>query len=379
MNEVFLTVGGTTITGWQTIHVTRGIERMPSSFDISMTECSPADIEAVVVQPGDSCIFSIGYDTVITGWVDRLTISTSEGAHTIRVIGRSKSADIVDCAAWWKNGQITNCDAVTIAKQLSAFYGIAVNNLAGEMTSNVPQIMLAWGESTFDVIERACRWSSVLFYDDPSGNMVISNVGKTKHSGGLAEGVNIQDSELTRSMDQRFSEYHVRRIGVNSFNEMSKSDDLICITYDKGVTRKRLRIINHENGAAGEISGKKRGEWEAARRLGRSKTLRITTDTWRDKDGTLWTPNQLVDVTSPTLKTVGEDWIISEVSYLLDEQGTRAELVLMPPQAFVVEPILPWDRKLGDIKPGIGAIGAGVGTGPGLGLGSVPRPTRGGQ
>jgi prophage tail gpP-like protein len=78
-------------------------------------------------------------------------------------------------------------------------------------------------------------------------------------------------------------------------------------------------------------------QWEMARRVGRSQAITITCDSWRDSGGTLWTPNWLAPIYLPSLK-VQDVWLITEVTFLRDEQGTRAEVTLMPPAAFQVEP-----------------------------------------
>ena len=76
-------------------------------------------------------LVKIGADLVLTGYVDRYSSSISAGQHTIRVEGRSKSEDLVDCSALVQNTsagspvtpgmQIVNgSDAVSIASKLAA-------------------------------------------------------------------------------------------------------------------------------------------------------------------------------------------------------------------------------------------------------------------
>jgi hypothetical protein len=54
-------------------------------------------------------------------------------------------------------------------------------------------------------------------------------------------------------------------------------------------------------------------------------------DSWRDRVGTLWASNAYASISFPALKlTPKELWIIGDVRYVGDEDGTRAELLLMP-------------------------------------------------
>ncbi len=126
-DDLTLTIGGRSISGWDSIRVTRGIERCPSDFDLSLTERFPGEASALVVQPGDACAVSIGGDLVVTGYVDQFHPSITPTSHMIRVSGRGKCQDLVDCSAEWPNGQISGSSALQIAQNLAKPYGISVS------------------------------------------------------------------------------------------------------------------------------------------------------------------------------------------------------------------------------------------------------------
>src|SRR5260363_172834 len=77
----------------------------------------------------------------------------------------------------------------------------------------------------------------------------------------------------------------------------------------------RARLIIAEAGSGGQEVAKKRVEWEAARRAGRSSQLCVTTDRWRDASGALWTPNTQIEVRIPAMQTEGNAWVLAEVRY----------------------------------------------------------------
>jgi prophage tail gpP-like protein len=91
--------------------------------------------------------------------------------------------------------------------------------------------------------------------------------------------------------------------------------------------------------------------WEMARRIGRSQAVQITCDSWRDSAGKLWQPNRLANVHIPALKLVNQDWLISTVTFRNDQSGTHADLVLMPPLAFSVQPstLHLWDAEIAHV------------------------------
>ncbi|MGI4941937.1 MAG: phage baseplate assembly protein, partial [Janthinobacterium lividum] len=58
-DDVTITTGGKIIGGWQAVRITRGIERMPSDFDIALTELYPSAADQIVIQPGASCVVKL--------------------------------------------------------------------------------------------------------------------------------------------------------------------------------------------------------------------------------------------------------------------------------------------------------------------------------
>jgi prophage tail gpP-like protein len=346
-DDLSLVVNSQTISGWQSIRVTRGIERCPNDFDILMTEHFPSEfIEDVVVRPGDECQVKIGDDLVLTGYVDREMISIDKGSHNLRIIGRGKCQDLVDCVAEWDGNQITGATALDISQKLASPYGITVSSAAFEdklVQTPIPQVNLILTETAWEIIERTCRYRGMLAYENPDGNLFLSRVGDKKHSSGFSEGVNAQEAQAEYSMDKRYSEYHVYLQSIDTFQDVGTGGNEISVIKDENVRRNRKMSIISEAGMLGSAIAIARGTWERNRREGRSSIITVVADNWRDSEGMLWTPNMLVDLSFPTLKLPDDPtpMLISEVTYNLTlENGTTARIVLMPPLAFSVQPIL---------------------------------------
>ncbi|GCE81847.1 hypothetical protein MSKU3_3322 [Komagataeibacter oboediens] len=80
-------------------------------------------------------------------------------------------------------------------------------------------------------------------------------------------------------------------------------------------------------------------QWEVNRRIGRAYPVTLTTDSWRDAAGQLWLPNTLAPVTARD--GTASDLLIGELTLRQTvEDGTHADVVLMPPAAFSPEPML---------------------------------------
>lgn len=340
-DDLSLISGGLTISGWNSFRVSRGIERCPSDFEFTMTERFPGELKTAVVRPGDAVQVKLGNDLVITGYVDRFAPSYAPSQHSIQVSGRGKCADLVDCAAEWPNNQMSGVSALAIAQKLCRPYKGLSASAIGRVGEVIPQFNIMWGETAFEIIERVCRYQALLAYDGPDGNLILSGVGTQKAASGFKEGVNVQSASIVYSADQRYSEYIVRRLNTDNLADTGLGGDILRTFTDPGITRHRRRYIIVESGdTAGSDVALRRGAWEASRRAGRSFQLRLTTDSWRDSNGALWTPNTLVPLELPGLHIASAEWLISEVSFKRDESGTTAELVIMPPEAFNIEPLL---------------------------------------
>jgi prophage tail gpP-like protein len=342
----------TVLSGWQSVRVTMGIERVPPDFSLTYTE-QLADGSTSVAVPGQACVVSIGADTVITGYVDQVTETISEGSHQATLTGRGRTEDLVDCAAIWKGAIFTNVTALDVATKLGQPYGITATTPVTDLDltdfKRFPIFAINLGEPAFTVIDRICKMSGVLAFESPDGTLLLTRVGTVQAASGFEQGTNVQSASYVRSMDQRFSDYTVVYSGNQLFGDTGEA---VLATYnykDSGVPRLRQKYIELLIDSAGSNFSQTQAMWEMNRRAGRSQVVTLTTDSWRDQDGELWTPNTLVDVDLPAIKVPRTQLLIGEVTFMRGlDTGTTAELTLMPPQAFDVEPI-PYLPIAGDV------------------------------
>lgn len=339
------------LAGWTNVRVSRGIERCPSDFDVSFTEPLPG-VSDIVVQPGDYVQVMLGPDVVLTGFVDRYQPSYNGREHKIRITGRSLCQDLVDCSANWTGFQFLNMPLLQIAQALCATYGIQVTLASGaDQGAPIPQLNVLIGESVYDVLERLCRFRALLLYDQPDGSLLLASaqlpgapgaasIGVGTASSGLQEGVNVNEAAAVYSMDGRFSDYDAVRQSLDICQDVGNGGNLIASVQDAQVPRLRYRAIIAESVFGGQDVAQQRAQWELNRRVGRSFQVRVTTDSWRDSSGTLYTPNTYIAVDLPSLKLKPVTWLISEVTYKRDERGTSCDLVILPPAAFLQEPII---------------------------------------
>ncbi|CAJ0781889.1 phage baseplate assembly protein [Ralstonia chuxiongensis] len=336
-DNVTLEVGDLALSGWQHVRITRGMERVPGDFEISYTEKFPG-MQNVLVNPGAACVLKIGGDTVLTGYVDRVSHSIGPYEHPMSITGRGKCADLVDCSASIGAFNYNNVSTMEMARALCAPFGIEV---IGSEGMRHPQVVLSVGETPYTVIDRLCKLAQLLCYEDEFGRMVLTALSDTAAAGGLKEGVNVENASFVRDWTNRYSEYRIYPIGNGIANEIGQIPMEEFVYVDSEINRFRPLAMVSIYGDAGYEVSKARAMWELNRRYGRGNALTVTTDSWRDAEGALYAPNTLIPIALPSLHVLPDiQWTVGEVTYSRGMEGTHCDLTIMPRDAFLPEPIL---------------------------------------
>ncbi|MDA5487614.1 phage baseplate assembly protein [Yersinia kristensenii] len=344
-DDLTLEVGGRAITGWSKIQVTRSIEKLPSSFELSLMDRYPASEWQQWVNPGDACVVKLGNDAVLSGYIDSWDNKISGTTHEVTAKGRSKCQDLVDCSAEWPNSVISQSTVLQIAQKLAEPYGIKVTSDITDMAV-VPKFTLNWGETAQAVIEHVTRWAALLYYDQPDGNLYLTRVGQRKAASGVEQGVNILSANLHTDINQRFIDYTGVALSNNAMARRPASGgnniSALVRTQDTELAqqlpnRHRNKIIIVESTMNSENLVRNSLDWSINRNNGRSKMLSVQVDHWRDRNNQLWETNSLIPITIPSMGLKDELWLLSSVTYLKDANGTVANMTLMPPEAFAVQ------------------------------------------
>ena len=103
---------------------------------------------------------------------------------------------------------------------------------------------------------------------------------------------------------------------------------------DPQISRYRPMVIIADDNLTG-TSGYQRAMWEMKRNNAESKKATAKVQGWQRDDGSLWLPNELVVLDAPDLGIEGEERLIVDVEFSLDDQGgTVTTLTLMHRDAF---------------------------------------------
>ncbi|GAB2182681.1 contractile injection system protein, VgrG/Pvc8 family [Denitratisoma sp. agr-D3] len=331
-----LLVGGVYYGGWTDISVTRSIEQVAGTFTLEVTERWPGSITRRPIRDGDACQVLLADQAVITGYVDDVEPLFDASSHTLRIQGRDKTGDLVDCSAIHKSGQWHNVKLDVIARDLLKPFGIGLK-VDVDVGSAFPSWNIEEGESVFENLSRAARLRGVLLISDTEGNLVVTRASTNRiEDAALIEGENIEAGEGRFSWRDRFSQYIIKgqaKATDDFFGEAASQ--VLATAKDDVVDRYRpLVILPEDHGSGGTM--RDRAEWERNVRRGRSNRATVTVPGWARPNGLLWTPNTLVPVKSESL-AVDADMLIAGCTWKRGgERGTVTQLAIASPSAFAL-------------------------------------------
>jgi prophage tail gpP-like protein len=350
-----LRVGGLDYGGWQSIRVTRGIESLSGSFELAVSDRWPGHPEKWPIAVEDVCQVLLGTVPVITGYIDRRSVSYSAQEHTVSIAGRDKAAALVDCSAAVTKWEYRGVDLLSFARALAKPFGVSVAAQPGLRPIVGTKLSIEPGESVWEVLEHACRFAGCLAVSDGQGGILLTRAGTETCATALVEGQNILSASAQYDGAGRFRTYVVTGQHAGSDDFMGDSSAMVRgAAKDAGVRRaERVLLVRSENGITPALAGQ-RAQWEAIVRAARAETFSARVQGWAQGDGSLWPVNALVRLTSPMLG-VDADVLITQATYSLDEQnGSTTELSLKRKDAFSPEPVVPkasyWSELAGGVK-----------------------------
>lgn len=339
MNDlVELRVAGKVFGGWTRAFIQRSIEQIAGGFVLEVSHRWPGVDTPIGIREGLPCEVRINGELLITGYIDMYEPETTEKTSFIRVEGRDKTGDLVDCSAIHKTGQWRGATLLQIASDIAAPFGIKVKTAAGlDMGETFKSFALEDGEKAFEAIDRACRLRAVLCTSTPAGDVLLTDAGTESAGAAIEEGVNARRFRATHSWKERFSQITLKAQTPGDDDEYgAAAAHLKATATDAEINRYRPLIVMADHSTS-STSLKERADWEVKVRMGRGKRGTCTVVGWRTgKDGiggSLWQPNTTTPIKSERMN-LDLTMLIVGCTYTLDEKGAFTEITFARPEAF---------------------------------------------
>jgi len=341
MDKVELLVNGKIYGGWKDVSITRSLNAISGSFSLSVTDRWSGQSEPWIVAPDDECVVRVNGESVISGYVFGVENSIDKSNRSISISGRDKTADLVDCSIDLKTTQLEKISLARLAKLLADPFKISVTI---DVKTGAPFNPFAFnqGETCFEALERACKFKGFLLTGDGAGGVLITQPGTTRSTTILEQGKNILKAGSAFDHSDRFSNYKVKGQG-NKFNDEADavfSSQIQATAKDLNVKRFRPMLLVAENLVTNELA-RTRAQWESTNRAAKAGKFKVEVQGWRQGDGTLWRPNQLIRVRASELALNDDLLAVTVQMNLNDKSGTTTEINLERKDAYKPEPTVP--------------------------------------
>jgi prophage tail gpP-like protein len=337
---VTLKVSGQLYEGWTDVTVSKGIRNPAGAFSMEFAERADASGGLLPIRNGEACEVLIGGETVISGWIDSCSPSFSATDRSLKVEGRDKAGDLVDCSALNAPGTWAGRTLVQIASDLLAPFGVSVT-ASTDVGDPFKKFALQQGETAWDAIERLARFRGLLAVSTPAGQIDFIRPGAVRAGFTLRQGEHILSASADHDVKDRYGRYILKgqAAGDDADNGISVAGPKAEAT-DPSVTRYRpLVIVSEEQATLASLTA--RAGWEASVRAAAGEKVNLNVQGWRDPAGAIWQANMIMPVEAPWLAVQG-DLLIADVTYRLSpSSGSTTTLTCAPPDAYRPEPGAP--------------------------------------
>lgn len=344
MPELSLQVQGYEFRGWQSAQVQRSLDQLADSFDVALTSPLSSVPPPVTPRQGDPVTLKYDGELLVSGYIDEVDESSAVDTFSLRISGRSRAKDLVDCSAVHK-GAWRNMAVDTIARDLASPFGLTVTSDVIDLPTE-KYFRLQDSETVFDAIDRLMREHGMRVVSSPDGNLLLTRTGLLRFPTVVIErGVNIIEGGIRRSENERFSQYIFKTTLAADDDNFGEVNATKYAVGDEGVDRYRPLIVHLDGQRNTKKSSKTQLEeaaaWERNTRAGKSEMLSYrvlrpgaVARSWEmPGDNGLWTPNTIVAVKDKNHGVDGE-FLITSVSLRRTSASTETQLELTHPEAY---------------------------------------------
>lgn len=329
---VTVKAAGQSFDAWEAVNLRASAGEAARSFRVTAAAIGGLAILAKLFPVGTPVDVLAGDDLVCRGYVDSRRAALSKDRGEVQISGRSKSQDVIDCSAEHATGRLENVTLLEAANTLAEPLGVRFHS--AETLGRLPLIQITPGETLFGLLSRYVNDEGLTMAGRADGGIDFWRASKPKkHAGGLVEGQNLLSGDSTFSTRKRHSKHRVR--GQRALG-MGADDLGVEATAKDDTIRRHRPLITVMQDDIDHGRALKRARRNRDRAAGRGLTATVHVPSWRDEDGTLWSPGWLVWTESPFLGLC-QDMLIEHVDYQqsgAESSGTKATLHLVDPRAY---------------------------------------------
>ena len=248
--------------------------------------------------------------------------------------GWSYTADVIDSTVK-PPYEATN---ITLEKRARSLVDPLGVNVIFDVDDDAPfdRVTADKTETIFSHLLSLAKQRGVLITSNNKGDLVFTKATVAQSLGTIEEGLPpFQEGEIHFDGRARYNIY-------KALGQSPKKNSKTAVAKDSRVPVSRSLTFTADDSTGGDIQ--KAANWRRSKQLAEALKFSLPVPTWYAPDGSLWAPNTIITVKSPTLYLEeGYNFLIREVSYEYKDSGTTATLSLVPPETYTGEEIVePW-------------------------------------
>lgn len=318
-------------------------------------EAAVAEGEPLPFKGGEACRVIVNNKPVLTGFIEVVDVSYSASDHTITVLGRDKTADLLDSNI----NEISDLRAPITLKEIieKVITDIKADLKVVEDVTTEPfdaaQDVAAPepADNAFEFIEKYSRKRQVLLTSDGDGNVVITRgsaqtaVGSIQHIIGAKDN-NVIASSFSFDTTGRFNIYKfASQLNPFALNLAGETGLDSVVAQSGGVSDPDIRIgrqlILVSEAPFSDDQNEARAKWEASIRKARGLVYSATVPGHSvdpsDPTADLWQINKVYQIVDDYLGK-SEPMLCNSVTFTLDiDGGTQTSLAFVDQKAYSLE------------------------------------------
>lgn len=340
MHRLRLILGGKTWSNWTRVGLTADYTTPADGWSLEVRAPKPEQLAQL--QDGSAVVIMADELIALSGFMDGKVVSEDKHGVTVTLTGRDLAAPLVDCSPGKRTWSKLTLKA--LANKWVEELGLHQVSVQAQGDALVARDHKAQpGETYWGALTRICKRLRLMPWMSPGG---VLHLGRpdydSKPVGHLVQGENVLGWSYSSNLAGRYSDVTVhgtlKTSGSSLFPTSSKGaiselaqDDVLKA---QGVYRPRHMEVSS---LSSRQEARDRAAWEVSKRAFDGTSLTVQLQGWGPRDGELWRPNSLVDVSFPQINLSGPLWI-SGVQLRQDREGaSQASLTLREPHLLLPE------------------------------------------
>lgn len=333
--QLYVTDQKTIYEGWEDVEITRELNTCAGDFQMALVDKWEQNKEPWRLAPGERVHMHAGGKSILTGYIDKTEASVSASDRNIKISGRSKTCDLVDCSVMAEDGnQFTGLTLKEIVNKLVKPFGVSTI-FAGDAGEKFASVVVNQGETVFALLDRLARLRRLVIYPNVEGQLVFADAGIRRAATELVQGVNVLSGQVSVDHSDRFSVYRTKsqpnNLAFLGTDEPMSKQAPVGEATDPAIKRYRPLMLMQEVTGDDELVADRAG-FESSLRAAKSLQVDVEVRGWFQEPGRLWDINELVHCDLGFLG-IRRTMLVHRVTYSKNNSGTTAKLMLILPDA----------------------------------------------